>query len=448
MAPCVALVCLLLILPVASAAQNDSAAYWLAEGNLALSSENFPDAVDSFDRALKIDPENASAWGGKGSALASQGRYKMAELCLGYALRIDDGNAGLWLEDGRAKELSGEWSDALKSYRKAIALQNTLAYAWLGRANASFALKYYEEARYSFMNASRYGLFAAGNAGQIEVLLAQGKELLTAGSYTGAYNISSQALDLDSQNIGALQLKADALTDLGRIEDAISCYDQILSGNATQMQAKEGKSRALVLMGDSELATGNVSRALLYFEEASRLAPQNEEAVIGLVKALTARGDRLLAEDSFALAKKSYETALVLSPLDPAALAGLEKASTELTAEAELQESKNTTIQRDLKSSDSTRYLQMAQGFYRNGSLPLALESINESLEEDSSLAEAWALKGQILSASGSNSEALESLDQALQLNRSSLFALALKGRVLSTMGKYRMAGLFFDSAL
>ncbi|MDQ1262203.1 MAG: Tetratricopeptide repeat protein, partial [Euryarchaeota archaeon] len=437
---------LLLLLPVSSAAQ-DTAAFWLENGQTSLLNGSFLLAIESFDRAIKIDPENASAWGGKGTALSRQGRYKMAELCFGNALKKDAENVQLWLEDGKAKELAGEWDDARLSYERALALQASLAEAWLGQANASLALGSYEEAMQSFKNASLYGQRDAGKAGQVRALLAQGSSQFKKGKFEAAYNNSNEALALESQNDPALMLKADALSSLGQFEAALACYDQILLGNPSDGMGKEGAARALVGLGEKALVAGNVTLALENFKEASRLAPKSAGAVSGLVKALTAEGDQLWDNGHFSEAIKSYETALVLLPSDPGALAGKEKASAALATKMKEAESGNASRQEIEEASDFARYFELARNQSMNGSYSLALESLNKSLALDAR-AEAWLLKGQMFFLLGRQSEALDSLDRALEMNQSSVPALALKGRILATIGKYRMAGLFIDSAL
>jgi tetratricopeptide (TPR) repeat protein len=407
---------LLLFLPYSGAAQ-DTAAYWLENGQASLLNGSFPLAIRSFDRVIRIDPENASAWGGKGIALSRLGRYKMAELCFKYALRKDAQNAGLWLEDGRAKELAGEWGEARQSYEQALDLQAILAEAWLGKANASLALENYDDAMQSFKNASLYGLSDAGKAGQVRVLLA----------------------------------RSSALLKKGKFELALACYDEILAGSPSDemgTEGKEGKALALAGLGEKALAAGNVSQALVNFREASRFAPQSDVAVSGLVRALTAKGDLALHDGLFREAIESYETALVLLPLDPGALAGKEKASDERTVRMKEAESGNASRQKVRENSEYAHYFELAKNQNRNGSYSLALESLNKSLELDASQFEAWLLKGQMLSRLGRQSEALDSLDRAIEINQSSLSALALKGQILAMTGKYRMAGLFFDSAL
>ncbi|MDD4448314.1 MAG: tetratricopeptide repeat protein, partial [Methanothrix sp.] len=58
---CAILACMLLLFLPAFAAPQDTAAYWLERGQASLLNGSFLQAIESFDRAIKIDPENASA---------------------------------------------------------------------------------------------------------------------------------------------------------------------------------------------------------------------------------------------------------------------------------------------------------------------------------------------------------------------------------------------------
>ena len=397
-------------------------------GQASLLNGSFQKAVESFDRAIKINPEDASAWSDKGVALSRMGRYKMAELCFSYALGKDARNARLWLEDARAKELDGDFGQASKSYEQALALDASLAEAWLGKANSSLALGSYDEAMQSFKNASLYGLSTVGLAGQVKVLLAHSSALLQEGRSSEAYDRSNDALALDPQNIRALQLKGAATTRLGRFEAALACFDEILAGNPSDQQTKEGKSQALVGLGEKELARGNISQALYNYEEAYRLVPQSEETSSGWVKALTAEGDRFLTENLFSEAQKSYEGALILLPKDPGALTEKRGHRQHFPPRWMRPNLGNASRHNESKLFGYSHYLELAENYSRNGTYSLALESINKSLELDANRTEAWLLKGQMLSRLGRNSEALGSLDRALQINQSSLPALELKG--------------------
>ena len=119
----------------------------------------------------------------------------MAGLYFDLALQKDPKNAGLWLEEARAAELDGDWGRAQQGYDRALALDGSLAEAWLGIGNVSIAT--------------------------------------------------------------------------GRYDEALQSFNEILAGNSSDPKAKEGKSRALVGLGQLQLARGNDSQARAIFEEAA-----------------------------------------------------------------------------------------------------------------------------------------------------------------------------------
>ena len=99
-----------------SASLTGDADHWLEMGHSSLLNGSFQQAIDSFDRVLKIDPENVSAWGGKGAALSGLGRYKMARLYFDFALQKDPNNPGIWLKEAEAAERDGDMRRAGAGY--------------------------------------------------------------------------------------------------------------------------------------------------------------------------------------------------------------------------------------------------------------------------------------------------------------------------------------------
>ena len=126
----------------------------------------------------------------------------------------------------------------------------------------------------SFKNASLYGQSDAGKAGLIRVLLAQGSPFLQKGKFEAAYNSSNDALALDPQNFRALHLKGATLGSMGRWEESLACYDHILAANSSDQQAKEGKARSLVGLGEKELAAANFPRPLTILRRLPGLCPR------------------------------------------------------------------------------------------------------------------------------------------------------------------------------
>ena len=209
---CILLAYVLLLSHPASDSTTSDAAHWMEMGHSSLLNGSFQQATDSFDRVLKINPENVSAWGGKGAALSGLGRYKMAKLYFDFALQKDPKNPGLWLEEAKAAEQDGNWRQAGAGYDRALALNSSLAEAWLGIGNVSIATGHYDQALQSFTNASRLGRKDAAREGESRTQLARGQSFLQQGNF----------------------------------EEALQFYDRILANNSSDPVAKDGKSRALV----------------------------------------------------------------------------------------------------------------------------------------------------------------------------------------------------------
>ena len=215
----------------------ESPALWLEKGQDLFVNGSYQEAIDSYDRVIKIDPENASAWKGKGEALSRLGRYKMAELCFDFALNRDPDDAGIWLEKAKASELVGDLSDALEGYDRALALNDRLAEAWLGKGNVSIALGNFSEALKSYKNASSMGRNTS--VMEVRALLAQGKDLSRSGKFEEALDSFNAALAHNQSNVEVLLEKGEALDDLGRSDAALKIYDEVL---LDQSKRSEGKS--------------------------------------------------------------------------------------------------------------------------------------------------------------------------------------------------------------
>jgi len=61
--------CALILILLDSALAQDESAYWLKKGHAFSLNGSYQEALDSFDRALKLNSEDAAAWKGKGEAL-------------------------------------------------------------------------------------------------------------------------------------------------------------------------------------------------------------------------------------------------------------------------------------------------------------------------------------------------------------------------------------------
>jgi tetratricopeptide (TPR) repeat protein len=102
--------------------QNDAVHYWL--GLLYRVQGNLPAALESYDRALEINPSHAPAYAGKGRALINLHRYEEALQQIRYAQRLnaDTSIVTVWeLWAGWAELELGHLDEARTAFNEAIA---------------------------------------------------------------------------------------------------------------------------------------------------------------------------------------------------------------------------------------------------------------------------------------------------------------------------------------
>ena len=89
------------------------------EGVARLSSDQ-QQAYVSFQKAVKLNPENKEAHYGLGHIYASQGRLKLAEESFREAIRIDGDYAEANTYLGQVLASQDRWKDAIAAYRQAL----------------------------------------------------------------------------------------------------------------------------------------------------------------------------------------------------------------------------------------------------------------------------------------------------------------------------------------
>ena len=93
---------------------------WYNRGNLLLQAFNNPEqALTSFERATKLNPNFYPAWLGQGLALNSLQKYADALSIFDTAEKLNPQDPFLWMNRGIALEALGEINAAIESYRTA-----------------------------------------------------------------------------------------------------------------------------------------------------------------------------------------------------------------------------------------------------------------------------------------------------------------------------------------
>lgn len=99
-------------------------------GNVELLKGNMKQALEFYDKALKLDPENVDAWNNKGYLLTNLGKPEDGLQCTQKATELDPERGMAWNNMGFAQYRLGKIPDARRSFEKSVEIDPGLALAW------------------------------------------------------------------------------------------------------------------------------------------------------------------------------------------------------------------------------------------------------------------------------------------------------------------------------
>ncbi|MBU3632005.1 tetratricopeptide repeat protein, partial [Polynucleobacter sp. AP-Feld-500C-C5] len=115
--------------------------------------ENHLDALNAYDLALKIKPDDVDTLVNKGSTLIDAKDYASALVVLNNAILLRPNIPEAWSNKGVALNKLKRYEEAITSFEKALSLKPDYAEAWSNKGVALNKLKRYEEAITSFEKA-------------------------------------------------------------------------------------------------------------------------------------------------------------------------------------------------------------------------------------------------------------------------------------------------------
>jgi Tfp pilus assembly protein PilF len=130
--------------------EQQSAQDWFDKGNDLYDQGNYEGAIQAFDRAIEIDPQNAeSGWYNKGNALNKLDKLDEAILAYNKAIKIEPLYADAWYNMGVALSQQDRYDEALEAYDSAIMadpLYAEDANFWYEKGNVLYKLDKFDEA--------------------------------------------------------------------------------------------------------------------------------------------------------------------------------------------------------------------------------------------------------------------------------------------------------------
>ena len=234
------------------------------------------DALASYDKALEIAPDDADIWMNRVPALIDLNRLEEALAAAEKLLAMAPHYAEAWNNRGIALQALERFGEALASYEKALAIKPDYAEAHFNRGSALQYLGRGEEALASFSRA------VAINPGFAEAWYNYGVALQQACRLDEALARYDRALAIRPNYVEALFNRANVLNELRRFEAALAGYDKILA-------LAPDHARAWTNRGTTFWAMKRIGEAEASYDRALLLKPDDAEA-------LCQRGNLLWAE--------------------------------------------------------------------------------------------------------------------------------------------------------
>ena len=272
-------------------------------------------ALRAFQRAHELAPQEASYLRHLGRAQLAVGRFPEAEASLAAACDRAPEAPGPLADLGLAQAASGRLADAVTTLRRAVAMDGIWPLDHLTLARALRESGQLEEASASLAQAGRLAPSSAAVALEVQALQRALHLTSTAGSdAAGSDAAGSPAVEVVA---GEADLLADGHAALaaGDIDRSIALAREALAQNP-------GEAEACALLGEAYRKLGLPEAAMTAWEEAVRLAPQEDRYRLGLAEAALAAGHSQVAHQQLeAAAEREAQPSL------PAAdMAGLHEA--------------------------------------------------------------------------------------------------------------------------
>jgi len=119
---------------------------WMDRGSSFLSDEKYTDALESFNKAVEINPNNPWPYIKKGRALNGLGDYHQALRELNTAASMDPQNPWIYVNRGVSYNFLKNHQQALLEEDKAISLDATIIWAYIDRGWANIGLRNFKQA--------------------------------------------------------------------------------------------------------------------------------------------------------------------------------------------------------------------------------------------------------------------------------------------------------------
>src|SRR5918998_3224492 len=408
---------------------------YLEQGETLASEGLIEEALSRFEQALESSPGNPEAIEAVGRALLNLGRLEEAEASFLDALEIDPG----WVAPRMGLALVALGRD--EPFKIVHHLERAI------EADPGYPESYVELGRYyGYMNEpalakATFERWTSRHPEDADMLINAGLTLFDASDFAEAYNFFEKAVEVateEEQRSGALTFRANALDMLGRYDEAVAAYEEVIAEtpewweahanlgicharNGHPAEAEAAFRRGLEdCPGSPEIRDELAAHLLAERKDLHEALRLSEEAVaLGRdeIRHLHTLGEIRLSMGDEAGAAEAYRAMLALDPENPEA--HLEIGLLHET-QGEVKEAEDHFVE-SLKSDPAnprTLY-SYASLYYAADDLETAEELLVRAIAADARYSPALSALASVRARRGDYGDALDYIEKAVEAGES-----------------------------
>jgi tetratricopeptide (TPR) repeat protein len=296
----------------------ENASAYNNRGNVLLGAGLPEEAIKDFDRALALAPGYAAAYSNRANAHAELGRMDAAIRDFAQASRLAPNSPAPLAGRGRVHLAASRPHTALRDLDRAIKTDDRFGPGYRARADVKLAIGRFEEA---VEDLSRAVAFDPTN---FDLYLMRGHAYLAAQNAESAMRDFARATELDPRSAAAQEGIALVHTSTESFDDALNALGRALELDPRSASAHAYRAIVYKRMGQANLGQTDLDRAVRLDADRAEVA--------------WARGELAEASDLKDRAIAEFRTALALKPYLRDAAVGLERLGASATDAMEVRE--------------------------------------------------------------------------------------------------------------
>ena len=247
---------IIFVLITAYVVSAKTAIEWNVEGTNFENEGRYEEAIEAYNKAIEINPQDINAWNCKGNAFSNLGKYEEANEAYDEAIKINPQFVDIWFNKGNVLCNLTKYEEAIEAYDEAIKINPQDIDAWNNKGATFIDLNYYEEALECFNKVIEI------NPQYIGVWKSKGYIFSNLNRHEEAIECYDKAIEINPQDVDAWNNKGASLDDLNRYEDAIDAYNEVIEINPEYVRAWGNKANTLFALNRHEEAINACNKAI------------------------------------------------------------------------------------------------------------------------------------------------------------------------------------------